>query len=389
MGCNLADNIKKIERLHFLQQIKDCFEVNSVCALLGPRQSGKTTLAKFFSENELGQKYYFFDMEDPTDLAAINNPKLLFEQLNGNIIIDEVQRVPELFQYLRTFVDKKPEVKILILGSASRDLIRQSSESLAGRISYLEITPFSGSEVYDFQTLFIRGGFPKSYLATSHLISFKWRVEYIKTYLEQDIPALGINISPSRLRRFWMMLADYHANIFNASEIGRALEIDNKTVKNYLDILSGTFMIRQLSPWFENITKRQVKSSKIYFRDTGILQCLLGIDDEIALLVSSKIGALWEGFALEEVARFYQAEQNECFFWATQSGAEIDLLIVKGSKKLAFEFKYTSDPKLTKSMISAIESLNLDFMTVVIPGKARFRLSEKVIVIGLESLITG
>lgn len=376
-----------IERSSFLRKIKKSFEVNQICALLGPRQCGKTTLAKLFVKNNSNEKFHFFDLEDPTDLIAIKNPKNLFDALDGHFVIDEIQRAPELFPYLRVLVDKKPNLKILILGSASRELIQQSSESLAGRISYLEITPFQITEINDVQNLFFRGGFPKSYLAQNDDISFSWRKEYVRTFLEQDIPSLGIKIPTINLNRFWMILADYHSNIFNGTEIGRILELDQKTVKRYLDILVGTFMIRELPPWFENITKRQVKSSKIYFRDTGILQCLLGIKEKRNLLVSSKIGAIWEGFALEQIIKICRAEANECFFWATQSGAEVDLLITSGTTKLAFEFKYSSQPKITKSMLSAIETLNLEKFTVIIPGKASFFLNDKIKVLGLENAV--
>lgn len=373
----------QILRKSYFLKIINSFLVNPICALLGPRQSGKTTLAKYFA-SQSQEKFTFFDLEDPTDILAMQEPKLLLENLDGNIVIDEIQRAPNLFPYLRTLVDKKPKLKILILGSASKELIRQSSESLAGRISYLEITPFKLEEIDSLQKLLLRGGFPKAYLAANDELCFSWLNNYTKTFLEQDINSLGIKLSPQMLRKFWMILTDYHGNIFNGSEIGRALEIDHKTVKHYLDILTGTFMIRSISPWFENISKRQIKSDKIYFRDAGILNYLLGIKSQTDLLVSRKIGSIWEGFALEQISQIHDTDQNQCFFWGTQSGAEVDLLIIEGTKKIAFEFKYTSQPKITKSMLSAINSLNLDLLTVIIPGDANFFLHEKIQVLGLN-----
>lgn len=353
--------------------------------MLGPRQCGKTTIAKHYKK--LKQGSYLFDLEDPDDLQAFSNPKLVLESVDGLVIIDEVQRVPELFPYLRALVDRKPKLKILILGSAAPQMIRQFSETLAGRISYIEMTPFSSGEVDNIDSLWLRGGFPKSYLARNDNESFRWRHSFVRTFLEKDIASFGFNLNPQRLRRFWMMLCDYHGNVFNASELGRSLDLDKKTVKHYLDILSGTFMMRQLQPWFTNISKRQVKSYKTYFRDSGLFHSLINLESREALVTSSKVGSSWEGFALEEVIRFHRAEPEDCFFWATQSGAELDLLIVQSSHITAFEFKYTSNPKITKSMLSAMESLGLTQLTVIIPGNAEYALSESIVVRGLQRYI--
>ena len=378
-----------IPRIDYLEQMNACFRINSVCALLGPRQCGKTTLARQYLKQAAGTEVHFFDLEDPEHLNAFEAPKLLLQDLNGLIVIDEIQLRPALFPYLRVLVDQKPDLKLLILGSASQILIHQSSEILSGRISYLEMKPFSLLEVSNSQQLWTRGGFPKSYLAAVDEDSFAWRREYIRTFLEKDIPHLGFNLNPNLIRRLWMMLTDYHGNLFNASELGRSLDLNHKTVKHYVDILAGTFMIRQLQPWFANVSKRQVKSPKIYFRDSGLLHALLGIQTHQQLTLSAKIGASWEGFALEQVIDHYQAEPEDCFFWATHSEAELDLLIVKNNQLHGVEFKYTSTPRSSKSMHSAMQSLNLDGLTIIIPGDSHYFLQENIRVCGLNYLGKG
>lgn len=379
--------IQNIDRSIYLDKISQALRVNPICALLGPRQCGKTTTAKLYKSQYNGEAR-IFDLEDPDHCYAFKDPKLVLDHLEGLIIIDEVQRVPELFPYLRTLVDRKANVRILILGSASTKLLRQSSESLAGRISYIEMTPFSLTDVGNINKLWLRGGFPKSYLSASDSDSFLWRKSYIRNFLEQDIPnLLGIKLNSQNMRRFWMMLCDYHSNIFNSSELGRALGLDHKTVKYYLDVLSGTFMIRQLQPWFVNISKRQIKSYKTYFRDSGILHGLIGIENNESLFNSSKIGASWEGFAIEETIRYYNAEAEDCFFWATQSEAEIDLLITRNNTLKGFEYKFSSTPKVTKSMRNAIDVLKLEQLHIIVPGEAEYYLEENIKVIGLSTLI--
>src|SRR3990167_352160 len=288
-----------MERPVFEERITKAFDNHPVVALLGPRQCGKTTLAKMYAESS--RQVTHFDLENPRDLVKLSSPLLALEELPGLIIIDEIQRTPNLFNILRVLVDgKKVEQKFLILGSASRDLIHQSSETLAGRIAHLELTPFNFQETNNLQQLWLRGGFPKSYLARSIEGSCEWRQSYITTFLERDIPGLGINIPAQTLRRFWLMLAHYHSNIFNASEIGNSLGASHTTMRKYLDILTGVFMIRQLPPWFANIKKRQVKSPKIYFRDSGIYHSLMGIESNNTLINHPKLGSSWEGLALEE-----------------------------------------------------------------------------------------
>jgi uncharacterized protein len=376
------------ERRRFIEEIEAQFRIHSVCALLGPRQVGKTTLAHMYMDSHPEQEVHFFDLEDPLDLGLMENPMLTLSKLSNKlIIIDEIQLRPELFPVLRVLVDKaEKKLRFLILGSASRDLIRQSSETLAGRIGYIELPPFSLTEVHNMDRLWLRGGLPKSYLAKTDLDSYKWRMAYISTFLERDIPSLGFQIPPNQIRRFWLMLAHSHGQIFNGSEIGRSLGVSDHTVRKYLDILIGTFMMRLLSPWFENLSKRQVKSPKVYFRDSGILHALLSVENETTLMSNPRMGSFWEGFALEEIIRFYQADSGECFFWGTQSGAELDLLIIKGGKRLGFEFKFSDTPKLTKSMQIALSDLNLDHLYVIHPGTRLYSLSDDISVTSLQKL---
>jgi predicted AAA+ superfamily ATPase len=374
-----------IKRL-LLNLISESFEATPICALLGPRQCGKTTLAKVYTNIRKDEDVHFFDLEDPLDLARLDNPKIAFESLKGIIVIDEIQLRPNLFSVLRVIVDNT-NIKFLILGSASQELIQQSSETLAGRISYLEMSPFSLQEVDDIQKLWLRGGFPKSYLSSTDKISMNWRKAYVRTFLEKDIPSFGFNISPHVIRRFWMMLTHYHGQVFNASEIGRSIEVTNKTASRYLDILAGTFMVRRLQPWHENISKRQVKSPKIYFRDSGILHALLGIENKENLYTNPKLGISWEGFAVEEIIRFLRADDEDCYFWSTQSGAELDLLIIKNGVKHGFEFKFTDNPKITKSMHIAMQDLKLDNLTIIVPHKVSSKISENISMYGVQDFI--
>ncbi len=380
-----------LQRKHYFQKIDQHFRVHSVCALLGPRQVGKTTLARMYVQEQCGGHARFFDLEKALDLARLDNPMLaLSADPDKLIVIDEIQMRPDLFPVLRVLVDDPTHKrKILILGSASRDLIRQSSETLAGRIGYIELPPFSLQEAGDMHRLWLRGGFPISYLAANESDSFLWRESYITTFLERDIPSLGFNIPPQQLRRFWLMLAHYHGQTFNASEIAKSLGVSDHTSRRYLDILAGTFMVRQLLPWFENIQKRQVKSPKIYFRDSGILHTLLNIYQASQLETYPKLGAFWEGFALEEIIKAYELNSEECFFWATQADAELDLLVFKKGKRLGFEFKYTDVPKVTKSMRIAMQDLQLDQLYVIYPHNDTFPLDEKITAQGLEVTVAN
>jgi predicted AAA+ superfamily ATPase len=376
-----------MDRPYFLKKISALSQQFPAVCLLGPRQVGKTTLAKKYADtlHMDTDSIHLFDLENPADLASLEQPNIILSQLEGLIIIDEIQRRPDLFPLLRVLIDAPHKKQHwLMLGSASHHLLNQTSESLAGRIAYLEITPFDFTETHETENLWLRGGFPKSYLAKSNAESIEWRKHYVKTFLEQDIPNLGISISPLNLRRFWMMLAHYHGNILNVEELSRSLGIAAKQVRYYLDILTNTFMIRQLQPWWENISKRQVKSPKIYFRDSGLLHYLLDIEDKNTLLRHPKIGASWEGFALEEIIRYHRAEPENCFFWATHHQAELDLLIFHKGKRLGFEFKYSDAPKLTKSMQIALHDLHLDELVVIYPGTRKYWLDEKIKVVNLS-----
>lgn len=371
-----------------LKALTKRFESSSVVAILGPRQCGKTTLAHQFAKTKVLKPVHFFDLEDPTDLARLKNAKLALENLTGLVVIDEIQRRPELFPILRVLVDShKEKTRYLILGSASRDLLCQSSESLAGRISYLPMGGFSlATSSIESKKLWIRGTFPRSYLAENEGASFRWRKDFITTFLEKDIPNLGLQIPSQNLHRFWMMLAHYHGQIFNASELGKSLNMNDVTMKRYLDILSGTFMIRQLQPWFYNTKKRLIKRPKIYFRDSGIFHTLLAIEDEKALLKNPKLGASWEGFALEQVIQHLNLVEEEIFFWGVHTGASLDLFFQKGGESFGMEVKYNEAPSLTKSMQSALEELSLKHLWVVYPGNKSFSLAKNVSALPLQKI---
>jgi hypothetical protein len=376
-----------MKRIKFLNKIIKQFEIHPICAILGPRQAGKTTLAKMFVE-DLKNNYVFLDLENPIDLAKLENPMLTLSSYeNKLIIIDEIQRMPKIFPILRVLADDiKKNQKFLILGSASKDLINKSSETLAGRIGYVELTPFSFIETKDVNKLWLRGGFPRSFLASCDENSYQWREDYITTFLERDIPLLGFIAPPALIRRFWLMLSHYHGQIFNGQEIAKSLGITYHNVKRYLDILASTFMLRILTPWYENLKKRQIKSPKIYFQDSGLLHTLLGIHTFKDLINYPKMGSFWEGFALEEIIRKFDAKNSEIFFWATQSGAELDLLILKNGKKIGFEFKYSDKIKVTKSMIIAMNDLKLDCLYIIYPGDQSFILENNIFAYGLEKI---
>lgn len=376
-----------MERTYFIQQIERQFSIHAVCALLGPRQAGKSTLARQFSAQYPGQVHYF-DLEIPEDVSALQQPLYVLGALEGLVIIDEVQRLPELFPILRVLADRG-KARYLILGSASRDLIRQASESLAGRIGFIELPPFTLNEDPQLsqQQLLVRGGFPRSYLADNDDASFIWRSAYVQTFLERDIPQLGFNIPALMLRRFWMMLTHVHGQLLNMHNLGEAMGISGHTVRSYVDILAGTFMVRLLPPWFANISKRQIKTPKLYFRDSGILLNLLGLETHDALMRYPQLGAVWEGFALEQIIQLFHLNPEEAFFWRTHQGAELDLLVFKQGKKIGFEFKFTEKPATTKSMYIAINDLQLDKLYVIYNGHREIILDEKIVACGLLTFI--
>ncbi|MCC6902082.1 MAG: ATP-binding protein [Polyangiaceae bacterium] len=377
----------EVPREDLIAKIRSDARSHAVVALIGPRQSGKSTLAGQFLRSARGG-VLSFDLENPLDLARLEQPLLALESHRGWVVLDEVQRRPDLFPVLRVLADRKRQ-RFLVLGSASRDLLRQSSETLAGRIVYREVMPFSSREVRDHDRLWLRGGYPRSYLARSSADSLGWRRAYIATYLERDLPSLGIDVPAALLRRFWMMLTHYHGQIFNASEIARSLQISDKTARRYLDILGDTFMLRLLQPWYENIGKRQIKSPKVYFRDSGLLHALLDLDTRSALERHPKLGASWEGFALEEIQRIGGYASEECFFWGIHGEAELDLLVHRGGRRIGYEVKYSDHPRLTPSMKKALELLKLHHLYVVVPRVDEpFRLDPSVTVTSLAHLDT-
>jgi len=372
-----------ISRQKILSKIRDEYLVHQVCALIGPRQCGKTTLAKAYIK-EIKEPVHFFDCENPLHIARLKNPMLAMQGLNGMIVIDEIQLRPDLFPVIRVLVDEDPKLKFLITGSASRDLLRQSSETLAGRIGYNNITPFTLEEVDDFDKLWQIGGFPKSFLAVSEKASQRWRSEYIKTFLERDILKLGFEVSPDIAGRLWRSLSHMQGQVLNIHKLAASLMLDQRTVKRYLSILEGSFMLTLLRPWHSNGNKREVKSPKIYIRDSGILHSLLGLDQD-QIMFNPNLGASFEGFAIEQIMCHFDSYETS-YFWSTHSGAELDLLNVNGGKKMGFEIKYTDSPRITKSMHIAIEDLGLDHLCLVIPGKEIFRMDEKITCIGISAL---
>ncbi|MEI8320833.1 MAG: ATP-binding protein [Alphaproteobacteria bacterium] len=371
--------MKQLNRSELLARIEKAFHVNRIVCLIGPRQCGKTTLARHLwgKEGKTRQDPGYFDLEKPSDLEALQTPDLVLPRLKGLIVIDEIQRRPDLFTYLRYLYDEQLDQKFLILGSAAKELIQQSSETLAGRISYIEITPFSINEVDNWQRLWTQGGFPKSYLLESNE-SYDWREGYMRTYVEQDLANLGFSFQPETLRKLWFMLAHYHGQTLNASELANALGVSQPTIIKYLSYLSGSFMIRQLKPWFENLKKRQVKSPKIYYRDSGLLHYVFGIKNYNEIFTHPKSGASWEGFAMEEIIKFHQDDGHNCYFWASHNKAELDLLILKDGKRKGFEFKLSDAPKLTPSMDIAMEDLKLDSLQIIYPGTTSYFLKDRI-----------
>lgn len=374
-----------IPRPEDLKSIRRLVRQFPVTAILGPRQCGKTTIA-----GELRYSHYF-DLENPRDLARLDQPQLALEDLKGLVIIDEIQRKPDLFPIMRYLVDSNERQKYLILGSASGGLLKQSSESLAGRIAYFRLGGFSISDIgkENVNKLWLRGGLPREYLARTTRQSVLWRENYITTFLEKDIPQLGISIPSQTLRRFWTMLSHYHGEVLNYSELGRSFGISDMTVRRYIDILEGTFMIRLLQPWHVSARKRLIKRPKVYLRDSGVLHSLLSIETMDQLLSHNKLGASWEGFALECVCGAIGKKDEGMYFWATHAGAELDLFWQQGGKNWGIEFKYVDAPRLTRSMKIALEDLSLQHLWVVYPGKKRYRIARNVTAFPLGEIQPG
>ena len=362
-----------IERKKTKSAIKTALKRSRVVVLLGPRQCGKTTLARQFVPPD---SLNYFDLEDPFSITRLDQPMTTLQKLTGIIVIDEIQRRPELFPVLRVLADRNPlPARFLILGSASPALMRQSSESLAGRQETICIGGLTIDDVgvKRHEQHWLRGGLPLSFLAKSELDSLAWRKNFIQTFLERDIPQFGIGIASPALLRFWSMLAHYAGQIWNAAEPARSLGISETSVRRYLDIMEGVFMVRQLKPWHENLKKRQVKSPKIYFRDSGLLHQILGIRTMTDLLLHPKCGASWEGYIVEEVIA--AAKPDEAYFWATHTGAELDLLLFKENRRIGIEIKRADAPKLTPSMRTSMTDLKLDKLYVIYPGSKHYTLA--------------
>lgn len=368
-----------IARPHLLGQLRTALRRTPVVALIGPRQCGKTTTARLIVSAESPN---YFDLEDPASLARLDQPMTALAGLRGTVVIDEIQRRPDLFPVLRVLADRRPKrARFLVLGSASPDLLRPSSESLAGRIETVAIGGFRLEELGEnvLRKHWRRGGFPIAYLARTEADSFRWREQFVLTLLERNLPQLGIRIPAAALLRFWTMLAHYHGNIWNAAEPARSLGISQPTVRQYLDLLTEIFMVRQLQPWHENLLKRQVKAPKIFVRDSGLLHQLLGIRTERDLLSHPKLGSSWEGYAIEEILKLTQPDA--AYFWATHSGAELDLLLFKHGRRYGIEIKREDAPRLTPSMHIALNDLKLDHLSVIYPGSRSYDLAPRVTVV--------
>jgi uncharacterized protein len=376
-----------IARSRLVESVRQALSRSRVVSLLGPRQCGKTTVGRQLLAADSNN---YFDLEDPASLARLDEPMTALRELKGLIVIDEVQRRPELFPVLRVLADRVPlPARFLILGSASPALLRQSSESLAGRIALIQMNGFSLEEVGVAAQLkhWLRGGFPLSYLAEDDSRSSLWRADFIRTFLERDLGQMGFSTPSSTMLRFWTMAAHYHGQIWSHAAIAGAMSIGEKSVRRYLDVLTDLYMLRSLQPWHANLKKRQVKSPKVYFRDTGLLHDLLGVRTEKELWTHPKYGASWEGYVIEESLRAVQPE--EAFFWATHQGAEIDLVLIKDGRMLGVECKRVDAPRLTPSMRIALDDLKLERIAVIYPGAKRFPLAERVEAVPLDALVEG
>jgi len=376
-----------IQRPTWLEAIRTALSRSRIVLLIGPRQCGKTTLAREFLPEDSAS---YFDLEDPVSLARLAEPMTALRSLTGLVVIDEVQRRPDLFPILRVLVDRTGrDARFLILGSASGDLLRQSSESLAGRMETLTVGGFSLGELGNPapERHWLRGGFPLSYLAASDADSAAWRKDFIQTLLERDLPQWGVRTPSAALWRFWTMLAHYHGQTWNAAEPARAMGVSESTTRRYLDLLTDAFMVRQLQPWHANLRKRQVKAPKIYVRDSGVLHQLLGIHTDRDLLTHPKCGASWEGYVIEEVLA--AVRPDEAYFWATHQGAEVDLVLRKDGRMFGVECKRTDTPRLTPSTRIALADLKLEAIAVVYPGAQRFSIAPAIEAVPLREVPGG
>ncbi len=376
-----------IDRPGLLSSLRAALRRSPVVGLIGPRQCGKTTAARWILPADSPR---YFDLEDPASLARLDEPMSALSPLRGVVVIDEVQRRPDLFPLLRVLVDRRPlPARFLILGSASPGLLRQSSETLAGRIETITLGGFRLDELGKAALArhWRRGGFPPAFLAGKEADSFRWRQQFVRMLLERDLPQLGVTIPAATLLRFWTMLAHYHGGVWNGAEFAGSLAVSQPAVRRYLDLMTALFMVRQLAPWHENLAKRQIKSPKVYVRDSGLLHALLGVRDERDLQRHPKLGSSWEGYAIEEVLK--QTEPDEAYFWGTHTGAELDLLLFKHGRRYGVEVKYQDAPKLTPSMRIALEDLRLDRLTVLYPGTQTYDLTDRVTVVPATALAAG
>lgn len=367
-----------------LAKLLQALDANPVAALLGPRQCGKTTLARQVAERESVE---VFDLENPVDQQRLSAPMTVLDKLTGLVIIDEVQRRPDLFELVRVLVDRPDNpARFLLLGSASPRIVAGVSDSLAGRVGFVDLSGFTlgetGAGAQD--RLWLRGGFPRAFLAADDAASLRWRNDFVRTFLERDIPQFGIRVPAETIRRFWTMVAHYHGGVWNAARFARSLGTAENTARHYLDILTGAFMVRALPPWFENVAKRQVKAPKIYLRDTGLLHALLQVGSGRELEAHPVLGASWEGFALEQVVTLLGT--RDAYFWAAHAGAELDLLVMLGGKRYGFEFKYADAPKRTRSMLVARDDLGLERLWVVYPGSTTYALDDMTDVIPMATV---
>ncbi len=378
-----------IQRYREIEILGQLLKRYPVVGIIGARQVGKTTLARNFID-KIDKDTSYFDLENPEDLARLADPMLALKDLKGLVVIDEVQRFPDLFPVLRVLVDRpRGQCHFMILGSASPGLLRQSSETLAGRIFYHQLNGFTIDEIRpeNHMLLWLRGGFPRSYLARTHTESDEWRRGFIRTFLERDLPQLGITIRSTTLNRFWRMLAHYHGQIWNSSDFARSFGVADTTVRNYLDLMTSALVIQQLPPWHENISKRQVKAPKVFIADSGLLHSLLNLKTFRDLEGHPKLGASWEGFVIQQIVRQSEAHTDECFFWATHGGAEVDLLVIRGRQRIGFEIKRTSSPQITPSMRIALSDLKLNRLDVIHAGEATFPLDKKIRAVALTRLL--
>ena len=377
-----------IKRTDKLNQIKSGFDRSPIVSITGLRQSGKTTLAKDFASQYQGSCTHF-DLEDPRSLARLSEPMTALENLSGLVVIDEVQRLPAIFPVLRVLADRKEKPAcFLLLGSASPLLIKEISESLAGRVALLEMDGFNLMEVgsAESKVLWNRGGLPPSFLAGSDTSSLQWRKDFMTLFVERDLPQFGVTFPSAAMRRFWAMLAHYHAQTWNASELAKSFDVSQAIIRKKLDILTGAFAIRQLPAWYENLGKRTVKSPKIYLRDSGLLHALLDLSTFDQLQSHPKLGSSWEGFCIEQILSI--TGSLNAYFWATHAGSELDLFILHKGKRIGVEIKYSDGPSTTRSMRQAFEDLSLDHLFVVYPGKEDYPLDKYNTVTSLPSILT-